>query len=184
MGALYVRKNVQSQVRAQIHGGGHEQGLRSGTLPTHQLVGMGKAFELAGQLFEEDQKHSSDLRQLFLQRVKSLSGVSVNGHLADHVPGIISLSFSGQDGEVLLKALKELAISSGSACNSATVAPSYVLKAMGLSNKQALSTLRFSWGRFTTEAEIHRAVELVERLWRVAVIVTHLFEVVFQWAEQ
>ena len=151
IGALYVKRKPGFSLPAQIHGGGHEQGMRSGTLATHQIVGMGKAFELASKLMAQDFDKLKQLKSSFLAKVLSNSCVSLNGDIENTVPGITNLTFRGVDGQVLLSALPMLAVSSGSACNSATVSPSHVLTSMGISEQEALSALRFSFGRFTTE---------------------------------
>lgn len=151
-----------------MHGGGHERGMRSGTLPTHQIVGMGKAFELARDALEEEMARLESLRRLFLDGLSGLSGVTFNGSDEHRVPGLINLSFEGVDAESLMLGLRNLAVSSGSACASATVEPSYVLRGIGLSDEQAHRALRFSMGRFTTEEEVAYAsaqiVDVVSRL--------------------
>ncbi|MDX1635048.1 MAG: IscS subfamily cysteine desulfurase [Marinobacter sp.] len=168
VGALYVRRDPAVRIEAQIHGGGHERGMRSGTLPTHQLVGMGAAFALAGEQLEQERSRLESLRKRFLDALQSLEGVHLNGHPQQRVPGIINLRFDGVEAESLMLGLRELAVSSGSACASATLAPSYVLKGIGLSDQQAHRALRFSLGRFTTDEEVDFAagqiVEAVTRL--------------------
>lgn len=168
MGALYVRRHPSVRIEAQVHGGGHERGMRSGTLPTHQIVGMGEAFALAGDRLEAESAHLEALRKRFLAALDELEGVHLNGHPEYRVPGIINLRFDGVEAESLMLGLRELAVSSGSACASATLAPSYVLKGIGLSDEQAHRALRFSLGRFTTEEEVDFAatqiVEVVTRL--------------------
>ena len=168
VGALYVRRDPAVRIEAQIHGGGHERGMRSGTLPTHQLVGMGAAFALAGEQLSEESAHLEALRQRFLEALGPLEGVHLNGHPDQRVPGIINLRFEGVEAESLMLGLRELAVSSGSACASATLAPSYVLKGIGLSDQQAHRALRFSLGRFTTEEDVDFAAgqihEVVTRL--------------------
>ncbi|MAL98363.1 IscS subfamily cysteine desulfurase [Hydrocarboniclastica marina] len=159
IGALYVRRAPEVQIQAQMHGGGHERGMRSGTLPTHQVVGMGEAFRIARECRETEAPRVERLGRRFLDAVLQIEGVSLNGRL--RVPNIMNLTFAGVDGETLLLALSDLAVSSGSACASASMSPSYVLKSMGLTDEQAHSSLRFSIGRFTTEAEIDRAADLV-----------------------
>lgn len=158
IGALYVRRQPKVRLAAQMHGGGHEQGMRSGTLATHQIVGMGEAFALAGQALEEEAARIAGLRQRLWEGVRDLPGVSLNGHPEQRVCGILNLAFRGIDGESLMLALKDLALSSGSACTSTSVEPSYVLKGIGLSDALALSSLRFSLGRFTTEADVDQAI--------------------------
>ncbi|MBI42128.1 IscS subfamily cysteine desulfurase [Marinobacter lutaoensis] len=168
IGALYVRRSPEVRIEAQMHGGGHERGMRSGTLPTHQIVGMGKAFELARDALEEEMARLESLRRLFLDGLSDLSGVTFNGSDEHRVPGLINLSFEGVDAESLMLGLRNLAVSSGSACASATVEPSYVLRGIGLSDEQAHRALRFSMGRFTTEEEVAYAsaqiVDVVSRL--------------------
>lgn len=168
VGALYVRRDASVRIDAQIHGGGHERGMRSGTLPTHQLVGMGQAFELASRYLDEEFVRLENLRARFLDALDSLPGVSLNGSVTSRVPGIINLAFDGVEAESLILGLRDLAVSSGSACSSATLEPSYVLKAIGLNDAQAHRALRFSIGRFTTSEEIDFAasevVEVVTRL--------------------
>jgi cysteine desulfurase len=168
MGALYVRRSPDVRIDAQIHGGGHERGMRSGTLPTHQIVGMGKAFAIAMEAQEAEMVRLELLRETFLSALSGLEGTTVNGSADHHVPGILNVSFDGVDAESLMLGLKDLAVSSGSACASATLEPSYVLRAIGLSEGQAHRALRFSFGRFTTTEEINFAtsqiVDVVSRL--------------------
>lgn len=164
IGALYVRRAGDVKVAAQIHGGGHERNMRSGTLATHQCVGMGEAAELAQTSFESDAKRIADLRNLLWQGIADLPNVKRNGSSSNTVSGILNVAFAtdanqGCDGETLLISLRDLAISSGSACNSASMSPSYVLKAIGLSDAQAQASLRFSVGRYTTREEIEFAIE-------------------------
>lgn len=161
IGTLYVRRDPDLKVAAQMHGGGHERGMRSGTLPTHQIVGMAEAFVLANERIAVDYEHLSALREQLWQGISVLDKVSVNGDATNGFPGIINLCFAGVDGESLLMAIKEIAVSTGSACNSANVDPSYVLSGIGLSRDNALSSLRFSLGRFTSEAEVAQTVEIV-----------------------
>jgi cysteine desulfurase len=168
IGALFVRRSQASRVQAQIHGGGHERGLRSGTLATHQIVGMGEAFALAGAEMAEETARIGRLRRRLLEATASLSGVHLNGSAEHRVPHNLNLAFEGVDGELLLLSLKELALSTGSACTSAAVEPSYVLRGIGLSNDLAHSSIRLSLGRYTSEEEVDRAarilVEVVTRL--------------------
>ncbi len=159
VGALYVRRHPGVRIEAQIHGGGHERGMRSGTLPTHQLVGMGRAFELAKWHLGDECEHLEALRGHFMTQLDGLPGVSLNGSHEHRVPGIINLRFDGVEAESLMLGLRELAISSGSACASATLDPSYVLKGIGLSDVEAHSALRFSIGRFSTEEEVDFAAQ-------------------------
>eukprot|EP00095_Tigriopus_kingsejongensis_P005158 maker-scaffold46_size468662-snap-gene-3.28 protein:Tk05158 transcript:maker-scaffold46_size468662-snap-gene-3.28-mRNA-1 annotation:"cysteine desulfurase" len=161
IGALYVRRKPRIRLEAQMHGGGHERGMRSGTLPTHQIVGMGEAFRIAKEELEKDQAHSLALRNRFLDGVKDLEAVYVNGDLEQRVAGNLNVSFAFVEGESLLMALKDLAVSSGSACTSASLEPSYVLRALGLNDELAHSSIRFSFGRFTTEEEVDYAIEQV-----------------------
>ncbi|MFT6029412.1 MAG: cysteine desulfurase [Oleiphilaceae bacterium] len=154
VGALFVRKRAGLILPAQIHGGGHEQGMRSGTLPTHQIVAMGAAFELASALIDQEHDRLSEFKSLFLEKLMLHKNVLLNGSIECSVPGIVNLTFKGVDGQVLLSALPMLAISSGSSCNSATVSPSHVLRSMGVTEQEALSALRFSFGRFTTKEEV------------------------------
>ncbi|OEE59852.1 IscS subfamily cysteine desulfurase [Enterovibrio norvegicus FF-33] len=161
IGALYVRRKPRIRLEAQMHGGGHERGMRSGTLPTHQIVGMGEAFRIAKEELEKDQAHSLALRNRFLDGVKDLEAVYVNGDLEQRVAANLNVSFAFVEGESLLMALKDLAVSSGSACTSASLEPSYVLRALGLNDELAHSSIRFSFGRFTTEEEVDYAIEQV-----------------------
>ena len=162
VGALFVRRGrPKVTVQPLIYGGGHEHGLRSGTLATHQLVGLGKAFELAGQQLEHDAKHLAQCKQTLWQGIHDLPGVKVNGDIHQDAPHVLNVCFEGIDGEALIMALRELAVSAGSACTSATIEPSHVLRAMGLSDQQAHSSLRFSFGRMTALAEIESAIALI-----------------------
>jgi len=158
VGALYVRRNPRIQLEAQIHGGGHEQGLRSGTLATHQLVGMGCAAELAATTMVDEAARISRLRDRLWAGLEGLPAVAVNGDLARQIPGALNVRFGYVEGEALVMSLSNLALSTGSACTSASLEPSYVLKAIGLSDELAHSSLRFCVGRFTTEAEIDTAI--------------------------
>ncbi|MDV6315753.1 IscS subfamily cysteine desulfurase [Idiomarina sp. HP20-50] len=163
IGALYVRRTPRVRLFAQMHGGGHERGMRSGTLPTHQIVGMGVAAEIAGNELELEPARVENLRQQLWTGISQLDGVTLNGSEQQRVPHITNISFSGVDGELLLMALKDLALSSGSACTSASVEPSYVLSALGVKPELAMSSLRFSIGRYTSEDDIDSAVELIHR---------------------
>jgi cysteine desulfurase len=171
VGALYVRRSPDVRIEAQMHGGGHERGMRSGTLPTHQVVGMGKAFAIAREGLEAEMDRLEGLRSAFLAQLEGLEGVSLNGSESHRVPGLLNLSFEGVEAESLMLGLRDLAVSSGSACASATVEPSYVLRGIGLDDAQAHRALRFSFGRFTTEEEIAFAgtqiVDVVGRLRKV-----------------
>lgn len=160
IGAFYVRKSPEVRLDACMHGGGHERGFRSGTLATHQIVGMGKAFEIAREQFDEDAAHNRALTQRLRDGLMKLGGVHVNGPDEAHRAGhIINLSFDDIVSDTLLYLLTEVAVSTGSACSSASRAPSYVLKAIGLSDERARSSLRLSVGRFTTGQDIDHAVE-------------------------
>ncbi len=162
MGALYVRRKPRIRLEAQIHGGGHERGMRSGTLATHQIVGMGEAFHLAKLDLETDEKRITALRERLWNGVSDMEEVRLNGDPDHHVPGILNVSFNYVEGESLVMALKDLAVSSGSACTSASLEPSYVLRALGLSDELAHSSIRFSIGRFTTAEEIDYAIEKIK----------------------
>lgn len=161
IGALYVRSRPRIRLQPQSFGGGHEGGLRSGTLATHQIVGMGEAFALAEQQREEEQARILNLRQQLWEGVKHLPGIHLNGHPEQRIAGNLNLSFSGIDGDSLLLALRELAVSTTSACSSANLQPSYVLRALGLSDELAYSSVRLSMGRFTTNEDIRHAVEII-----------------------
>lgn len=163
IGALYVRRQPQTLIDAQMHGGGHERGMRSGTLPVHQIVGMGEAFRLAREEMESESPRLAALRTRLWHGLRDLDGVTLNGDEQQRAPGILNLGFAGVEGELLMMALKDLAISSGSACTSATMEPSYVLRAMGLDEALAHSSLRFSVGRFTTGEEIDYAIALIHK---------------------
>ncbi|EGQ7757990.1 IscS subfamily cysteine desulfurase [Vibrio vulnificus] len=165
IGALYVRRKPRIRLESQMHGGGHERGFRSGTLATHQIVGMGEAFRIAKLDMEKDYQHALALRNRLLDGVKDMEAVSINGDLEQRVPHNLNISFAFVEGESLLMSLKDLAVSSGSACTSASLEPSYVLRALGLNDELAHSSIRFSFGRFTTEEEIDYAIEQI----RVAV---------------
>jgi cysteine desulfurase len=162
IGALYVRRKPRARLEAQMHGGGHERGMRSGTLATHQIVGMGTAFRVAKERFEQDHAHISKLRQRLLDGVKDMEEVYYNGCPEHSVPGIVNVSFNFVEGESLLMAVKDIAVSSGSACTSASLEPSYVLRALGRNDELAHSSIRFSIGRFTTEEEIDYTVDLIK----------------------
>lgn len=163
IGALYVRRKPRVRLEAQIHGGGHERGMRSGTLATHQIVGMGEAFRLAKLELQQDYDHALAMRNRLLDGVKDMEEVHVNGSLDQRVPHNLNISFAFVEGESLIMSLKDLAVSSGSACTSASLEPSYVLRALGLNDELAHSSLRFSFGRFTTADEIDYAVKQVHQ---------------------
>lgn len=164
IGALYVRREPQVKIACQMHGGGHERGMRSGTLPTHQLVGMGLAAELVRQHLAQEMAHYQMLNARLWQGLSALSGVHLNGHAQQRTGNHLNISIEGVDGEILLASLAKIALSSGSACNSATVAPSYVLKALGRSDALAHAGLRFSLGRFSTAEQVDAAVAEVVRV--------------------
>ncbi len=162
IGALYVRRKPRVRIEAQIHGGGHERGMRSGTLPTHQIVGMGEAFRLAKEEMAADNKHILMLRNRLLNGLKDIEEIYINGDLEQRIPGNLNVSFNFIEGESLIMALKDIAVSSGSACTSASLEPSYVLRALGRNDELAHSSIRFTIGRFTTAEEIDYAVELIK----------------------
>ncbi|MDO3385135.1 aminotransferase class V-fold PLP-dependent enzyme [Gilvimarinus sp. SDUM040013] len=159
IGALYVRRSPEVSIQAQIHGGGHERGMRSGTLPTHQCAGFGLACEIAGTHLLEESARVCQLRDQLWQGISDLPGVRLNASGAERASGHLNVVFSGVDGETLLLSLRQLAVSSGSACTSASMSPSYVLKAIGLSDADALASIRMSVGRYTDTREIEQAVE-------------------------
>lgn len=161
VGALFVRRKPRIRLEAQMHGGGHERGMRSGTLAVHQIVGMGEAFRIAREEMPEESARILRLRNRLLEGFKDMEEVYVNGDLKHRVPGNINISFNFVEGESLIMALKDLAVSSGSACTSASLEPSYVLRALGRNDELAHSSIRFSIGRFTTEQDVDRAIELV-----------------------
>jgi len=161
VGALYVRRKPRVRLEAQMHGGGHERGMRSGTLATHQLVGMGEAFRIAKDEMAQESERVRSLRDRFYKQVEHLEELYVNGSLAARVPHNLNLSFNYVEGESLIMALKDLAVSSGSACTSASLEPSYVLRALGRNDELAHSSIRFTFGRFTTEEEIDYAAQKV-----------------------
>lgn len=161
MGALYVRRRPKINLVAQIHGGGHERGMRSGTLATHQIVGMGEAIALASSKLTEDSARILALRESLWQGLQQLDDIYLNGHATQRIPGILNVSFAGVDGESLMMGLNDIAVSSGSACTSASLEPSYVLKAIGRSNELAHAGIRFSVGRFTTQDDIDYVVKKV-----------------------
>lgn len=162
VGALYVRRSPYVKVAAQIHGGGHERGMRSGTLPTHQLVGMGQASRLAAAQMASDHERIAALQARLWAGLSVLPNVVLNG-CGPRIPGITNVSFPGVDGETLLMSLADIALSSGSACNSATVEPSYVLTALGVSRAVAQSALRISMGRYTTLEDVDHAIASISR---------------------
>lgn len=161
VGALYVRRKPRVRLEAQMHGGGHERGLRSGTLATHQIVGMGEAFRIAREEMATEIERIRMLRDRLLKGIMDIEEVHVNGDLERRVAGNLNVSFNYVEGESLIMAIKDLAVSSGSACTSASLEPSYVLKALGRNDELAHSSIRFSIGRFTTEEEIDYAIKLL-----------------------
>jgi cysteine desulfurase len=163
IGALYVRRKPRVRLEAQIHGGGHERGLRSGTLPTHQIVGMGEAFRIAREEMSSDNERIRALRDRLLVGLTEMPEVYVNGDMHRRVPHNLNVSFNFVEGESLIMAIKEVAVSSGSACTSASLEPSYVLRALGRSDELAHSSIRFTVGRFTTRDEIDYTIDLVTR---------------------
>src|ERR1700675_5005057 len=159
IGALYVRRKPRVRIEAQIHGGGHERGLRSGTLPTHQIVGMGEAFRIARLEMATENERVRGLRDRLLQGLTKMDEVYVNGDMTRRVPHNLNLSFNFVEGESLIMAIKDIAVSSGSACTSASLEPSYVLRALGRSDELAHSSIRFTIGRFTTQEEVDYTVD-------------------------
>ncbi|MAV23534.1 MAG: IscS subfamily cysteine desulfurase [Gammaproteobacteria bacterium TMED278] len=168
IGALYVRRKPRVRIEALLHGGGHERGMRSGTLATHQIVGMGEAFRLAKLEMEKDHEKVSKFHKKFLDDVGKIEHVYINGDVKNKVPNILNVSFNFVEGESLIMGLKDIAVSSGSACTSASLEPSYVLRALGRKDELAHSSIRFSFGRFTNDDEVERTLQLlnnvVERL--------------------
>ncbi|WP_027867666.1 IscS subfamily cysteine desulfurase [Massilia alkalitolerans] len=162
VGALYVRRKPRVRLEAQMHGGGHERGLRSGTLPTHQIVGMGEAFRLAKEEMASELERVKALRDRLAKGLLEIEEVYINGDMDHRVPHNLNVSFNYVEGESLIMAIKDLAVSSGSACTSASLEPSYVLRALGRSDELAHSSIRFTIGRFTTEHDIDFAIELLK----------------------
>jgi cysteine desulfurase len=163
IGALYVRRKPRVRLEAQMHGGGHERGMRSGTLPTHQCVGMGEAFRIAREEMAQDLAHARALHERLVKGLQNIEQVFINGHLDKRVPHNLNISFNYVEGESLIMGIKGLAVSSGSACTSASLEPSYVLRALGRSDELAHSSLRITIGRFTTEADIDYAIETIRQ---------------------
>jgi len=161
VGALFVRRKPRVRIEAQIHGGGHERGMRSGTLPTHQLVGMGEAFRIAKEDMKQDIAKIKRFHDMFLDQVNDIEHVYLNGDVANKVPNILNVSFNFVEGESLIMGLKDIAVSSGSACTSASLEPSYVLRALGRKDELASSSIRFSFGRFTTDEDIEYTLSLI-----------------------
>ena len=162
IGALYVRRKPRVRIEAQMHGGGHERGLRSGTLPTHQIVGMGEAFRLAKEEMDTEIVRIQALRDRLAKGLTEMEEVYVNGDLEHRVPHNLNVSFNYVEGESLIMAIKDIAVSSGSACTSASLEPSYVLRALGRSDELAHSSIRFTFGRFTTEEDIDFTIKLIK----------------------
>ena len=162
IGALYVRRKPRVRIEPQIHGGGHERGFRSGTLPTHQIVGFGEAARLAKLEMAADNERIRMLRDRLWKGISSMEEVVVNGDMERRIPGNLNVSFNYVEGESLIMAIKDIAVSSGSACTSASLEPSYVLRALGRSDELAHSSIRFTLGKYTTEAEVDYAVDLVK----------------------
>ena len=163
IGALFVRRKPRARIEAQMHGGGHERGMRSGTLPTHQIVGMGEAYRIAKDEMVAENTRVRALHDRMLAGLKDVEQVFINGHLDQRVPHNLNMSFNYVEGESLMMGIKGLAVSSGSACTSASLEPSYVLRALGRSDELAHSSLRMTIGRYTTEAEIDYAIETIKR---------------------
>ena len=161
IGALYVRRKPRIRLEAQMHGGGHERGMRSGTLAVHQIVGMGEAYRILKEEMADETKRLNELRLRLWNGIKDIEEVYINGSLEHTAPNILNVSFNYVEGESLMMELKDLAVSSGSACTSASLEPSYVLRALGLTDELAHSSIRFSLGRFTTEEEIDYAIEQI-----------------------
>jgi cysteine desulfurase len=163
VGALFVRRKPRVRIEAQMHGGGHERGMRSGTLPTHQIVGMGEAFRIAKQEMAAENERIRMLRDRLWKGLSQIEEVYVNGDLDARVPHNLNVSFNYVEGESLIMAVKDIAVSSGSACTSASLEPSYVLRALGRSDELAHSSIRFTIGRFTTQADVDYTVDLLRR---------------------
>jgi cysteine desulfurase len=162
IGALYIRRKPRVRIEAQIHGGGHERGFRSGTLPTHQIVGMGEAARIAKAEMATDNERIRMLRDRLWNGLREMEAVVLNGDLERRIPGNLNVSFNYVEGESLIMAIKDIAVSSGSACTSASLEPSYVLRALGRSDELAHSSIRFTLGKFTTQEEVDFAVNLVK----------------------
>jgi cysteine desulfurase len=161
IGALYVRRKPRVRLEAQMHGGGHERGMRSGTLPTHQIVGMGEAFRLANEEMQSDNEKLVSLRNRLWDGIKDMEEVYLNGDLEQRVAGNLNVSFNFVEGESLILALRDIAVSSGSACTSASLEPSYVLRALGRDDELAHSSIRFTFGRFSTEEEVDMVIDKI-----------------------
>ena len=163
IGALYVRRKPRVRLEAQMHGGGHERGFRSGTLATHQIVGMGEAYRIAREEMHTENERIRMLRDRLWNGIKDMEEVYINGDIEQRVPHNLNVSFNFVEGESLIMAIKDLAVSSGSACTSASLEPSYVLRALGRNDEMAHSSIRFTIGRFTTEEEVDYAVQLLKQ---------------------
>ena len=163
IGALYIRRKPRVRIEAQIHGGGHERGMRPGTLPTHQIVGMGEAFRIAKEEMVSENARIRVLRDRLWNGLKDMEEVHLNGDLEHRIPGNLNISFNFVEGESLIMAIKDVAVSSGSACTSASLEPSFVLRALGLSDELAHSSIRMTIGRFSTEEEIDFTIDLLKR---------------------
>ena len=163
IGALYVRRKPRARLEAQMHGGGHERGLRSGTLATHQIIGMGEAFRIAREEMKVENERVRALRDRLLKGLQDIEATYVNGDLEHRVPHNLNISFAYVEGESMIMAVKDIAVSSGSACTSASLEPSYVLRALGRNDELAHSSIRFSIGRFTTEEEIDYTIDLMHK---------------------
>ena len=161
IGALYVRRKPRVRLEALIHGGGHERGMRSGTLATHQIVGMGEAFRIANSEMSKDHKKVNKYHQEFIEKVKEIDHVYINGDTDNKVPNILNVSFNFVEGESLIMGLKDIAVSSGSACTSASLEPSYVLRALGRKDELAHSSIRFSFGRFTSDDDVKNTLDIL-----------------------
>ena len=164
VGALYVRRKPRIRLEALIHGGGHERGFRAGTLATHQIVGMGEAFKIAKDEMEKDNKHIKKLSDIFYKEISEIEEIFLTGNEKNKVPNITNVSFAYIEGESLIMALQDVAVSSGSACTSASLEPSYVLRALGRPDELAHSSIRFSFGRFTTEEEVRSVAETTKKV--------------------
>ena len=161
IGALFVRRKPRVRIEALIHGGGHERGMRSGTLPTHQIVGMGEAYRIAKLEINNDRKKIEKFHKKFLKEALKIEHAYINGDLENKVPNILNISFNFIEGESLIMGLKDIAVSSGSACTSASLEPSYVLRALGRKDELAHSSIRFSFGRFTEEKDIDKTIDIL-----------------------
>jgi cysteine desulfurase len=164
IGALFVRRKPRVRIEALIHGGGHERGMRSGTLAPHQIVGMGEAFRIAKEEMQSDNEKINKYHEKFLKEAMKIEHAYINGDLNNKVPNILNISFNFVEGESLIMGLKDVAVSSGSACTSASLEPSYVLRALGRKDELAHSSIRFSFGRFTKESEVDKTLEILHKV--------------------